>query len=128
MRKLTTAVALALAAFSASAASAMDLTKNLSLYTEVVAEYNVDAGATTLVATPELNYWAGDVMLSAGLELAVYDNGNGLTLADEFDAWPTIDFGASYFPRENLELEALTSYDFDAQQRGDFILRATFNF
>ena len=128
MRKLTTAVALALAAFSASAASAMDLTKNLSLYTEVVAEYNVDAGATTLVATPELNYWAGDVMLSAGLELAVYDNGNGLTLADEFDAWPTIDFGASYFPRDNVELEALTSYDFDAQQRGDFILRATFNF
>ena len=128
MRKLTTAVALALAAFSASAASAMELGRGFGLYTEVVAEHKVDAATTTLVVTPELTYWAGDVMLTAGMDLEVYDNGNGLTLADEFDAWPTVDFGASYFPRENLELEALTSYDFDAQARGEIILRATFNF
>lgn len=120
-----------LAAFATSA-SAMDLPlAGLALNTEVVAEHKVDASTSTLVATPELAYTPGllsDLELTAGMEVNVWDNTGGFTALDTFDVKPEILFGATYAATESLELEALTSYDFEAAQRGEITVRATFNF
>lgn len=125
---MRTIVLAMVAAMAATTASAMDLGRGFALNTEVVAEHKVDAATTTLVATPELGYTLGGAALTASVDLAIYDNVGGITLADEFDALPTVDFGASYMLRDDLELEALTSYNFDAKERGEITLRATFAF
>ena len=121
----------ALVAF-ASTASAMDLPlPGLALNTEVVAEHKVDAEASTLVATPELAYTPyilERLTVTAGMDINVWDNAGGFTAMDTFDVKPEIAFGASFLATESLELEALTSYDFEAAQRGEIIVRATFNF
>ena len=121
----------ALVAF-ASAASAMDLPlPGLALNTEVVAEHKVDAEASTLVATPELAYTPDALdrlTVTAGMDINVWDNAGGFTAMDTFDVKPEIAFGATFLATEGVELEALTSYDFEAAQRGEITVRATFNF
>ena len=125
---MRTIVLALVAAMATTTASAMDLGRGFALNTEVVAEHKVDAATTTLVATPELGYTLGKATVTAGTELSVWDNNGGFTLTDEFDALPTIDFGASYMLRDNLELEALSSYNFDSKERGEITVRATFAF
>lgn len=125
---LTTA---ALVAF-ASTASAMDLpVPGLALNADVVAEYKYDAATTTLVANPELAYTPGALdrlTVTAGMGVNVYDNVGGFTVMDTFDVKPEIAFGASFMATDSVELEALTSYDFEAAQRGEVTVRATFSF
>ena len=125
---LTTA---ALVAF-ASTASAMDLPlPGLALNTEVVAEHKVDASTSTLVATPELAYTPyvlDRLTVTAGMDVNVWDNAGGFTAMDTFDVKPEIAFGASFMATDSVELEALTSYDFEAAARGEITVRATFNF
>jgi len=125
---LTTA---ALVAF-ASTASAMDLpVPGLALNADVVAEYKYDAATTTLVANPELAYTPGaldSLTVTAGMGVNVYDNVGGFTVMDTFDVKPEIAFGASFMATDSVELEALTSYDFEAAQRGEVTVRATFSF
>ena len=117
------------AATAATSAMAMDTgIPGLALNTEVVAEYKVDAETSTLVATPELEYSVGQAAFTAGMELNVWDNVGKFTLDNEFDVKPEILLGATYQLRDDLELEAATSYDFEAAERGEITLTATFNF
>ena len=120
------------AAMAATTASAMDLpVPGLALNTDVVAEHKFDAEATTLTITPELEWQPmvdGPLSLTADTTLAVWDNTNSFTLDDEFDTLPTINFGASYMAMENLELELGTSYDLEAEARGEITATATFSF
>tara|TARA_B110000503_G_C6913338_1_gene315588 strand:+ start:245 stop:625 length:381 start_codon:yes stop_codon:yes gene_type:complete len=126
MRTIVLALA---AAMAATSVSAMDLpVAGLALNTEVVATYKVDAETTTLVATPELEYSYGSAAFTAGMELSVWDNANNFTLADEFDVKPEILLGATFLVRDDLELEAATSYNFETEQRSEVTLTATFAF
>lgn len=131
MRTIVLAI---VAAMAATSASAMDLpVTGLALNTEVVAEHKLDAETTTLVVTPELEYspeMVPGLAMTAGIELNVWDNAAGLTVDNEFDVKPEILLGLTYSPEalSDLELELATSYDFEAQTRGEVILTATFNF
>ena len=129
---MRTIVLALVAVMAATSAMAMDTgIPGLALNTEVVAEYKVDAETSTLVATPELEYTPAllsGLAITAGMELSVWDNANKFTLDNEFDVKPEIAFGATYALRDDLELEALTSYDFEAAQRGEITVTATFNF
>ena len=120
------------AAMAATSATAMDLSvPGLALNTDVVAQHKVDAEATTLTITPELEWQPmvdGPLSLTADTTLAVWDNTNSFTLDDEFDHMPTLNFGASYMAMENVELELGTSYDLEAKERGEITATATFSF
>jgi len=122
------------AAMAATSATAMDLSvPGLALNTDVVAEYKLDAETTTVTINPELALepvTAPGLELTAGMTLSAYDNAGGVTLFDEFDVLPSVDFGATYtLPTwSNVELSAGTSYDFDAKERGEVSLKATFSF
>lgn len=129
MRLAITAAAI----FAATSATAMDLPiTGLALNTEVVGEYKVDAETTTLTATPELAYTPeaiNGLELTAGMELAVYDNAGGFTLMDEFDVAPTVAFGAVFvLPQTNIELELGTAWNFDTKEREEITFTTTFNF
>ena len=129
LSKMRTIVLAMVAAMAATSVSAMDLpVAGLALNTDVVAAHKVDAETTTLVATPELAYTYGAATLTAATTVNIWDNAGGVTVADTFDVLPTVEFGASYMMRNDLELEALTSYDFDAKARGEITLQATFSF
>jgi len=120
------------AAMAATSATAMDLpVPGLALNTDVVAQHKVDAEATTLTMTPELDWQPvvdGPLSLTANTTLNVWDNTNSFTLDNEFDHMPTINFGASYMAMENVELELGTSYDLEAKERGEITATATFSF
>lgn len=129
---MRTLVLATVAAMAATTATAMDLPINgLSLNTEVVAEHTVDAEASTVVATPEFVFAPSAISnleMTAGMELNIWDNTNDFTLMDEFDVKPEILLGATYMLRDDLELEAATSYNFEDKERGEITLTATFNF
>lgn len=130
---MRTAVLAMVAAMAATSASAMDLPYGFALNTDVVAEHKVDAETTTLTIAPELAFAPAPVAgleLTAGMTLNAWDNAGGITLADEFDALPTVDFGATYTPAavSNIELFIGTAYDFDAKERDDISVKATFSF
>ena len=117
----------------ASTANAMDLpVPGLALNTDVVAQHKVDAEASTLTITPELEFTPqdGPLTLTANTTLNVWDNTNSFTLDDEFDTLPTLKFGATYVPAmmDNVELELGTSYDLEAEERGEITATATFSF
>ena len=126
---MRTIVLATVAAMAATSVSAMDLpVAGLALNTEVVATYKVDAETTTLVATPELEYSYGSAAFTAGMELSVWDNANNFTLDNEFDVKPEILLGATFLVRDDLELEAATSYNFETESRSEVTLTATFAF
>lgn len=130
MRK--TLIALAVAA-TATSATAMDLpVPGLALNTDVVATHKVDADTTTLTAAPELAYTpeGTTLELTAGTTFNLWNRADGVTLSDEFDTLPTIDFGATYVvpTMDNVELGLGTSYDFEAESRGEVTMTATFSF
>ena len=126
---MRTIVLAAVAAMAATSATAMDLgTSGLTLNTDVVAKHLVDAGTTAATINPELGYNFGPADFTVGTKLNLWDNANAITLDDEFDHFPTFDFGITYQMQSNLAFEAGTSYDFDAGERGEFSLKATFSF
>ena len=129
---MRTIVLAMVAAMAATSATAMDLpVPGLALNTDVVAQHKVDAEATTLTLTPELDWQPvvdGPLSLTANTTLNVWDNTNSFTLDNEFDHMPTINFGASYMAMENVELELGTSYDLEAKERGEITATATFSF
>ena len=51
-----------------------------------------------------------------------------MMIDDEFDHLPVIDFGAEYMVNEDFSLEAKTSYDLEAEGRGEITFSATFDF
>jgi len=127
MRTFVLAMVAAMAATTAMAETALGTT-GLTLNTEAEAQYKVDAETTTIKLTPELSYALMGVDLTAATTLNVYDNAGGFTLDDEFDHMPTIDLGATYMMRDDLELELGTAYDLEAKERSEITLTATFNF
>jgi hypothetical protein len=128
---MRTAVLAIVAAMAATSATAMDLpVPGLALNTDVVAQHKVDAEASTLTITPELEFTPqdGPLTLTANTTFDVWDNTNSFTLDDEFDHMPTVKFGASYMATDSLELELGTSYDLEAKERGEITATATFSF
>jgi hypothetical protein len=126
--------AIAALGFTASAASALDLPiPGLELNTEVVAEYKVDAETATLTSTPELAYsptFVNGLTATAGIEIDIWSKADGFTLTDQFEVLPEVFLGVTYVPEalDNLELEVGTAYDFEASERDEITITATFNF
>ena len=126
MRTIVLATAVAMAATSATA---MDLgTTGLTLNTDVVAEHKFDAETTTMTINPELGYNFGSANFTMGTLLSVWDNTNSLTIDDEFNHMPTLDFGVTYPVAGNAEFELGTSYDLEAEARGELSAKLTFSF
>ena len=125
---MRTIVLAMVAAMAATTASAMDLGNGFALNTDVEAQHKVDAETSTLKVIPELEYVTGELTLTANTTLDVWDNANDFTLRDEFRVAPTVEFGASYMLREDLELEAVSGYNFDTNAREEITLTATFSF
>ena len=117
--------------FFASSVTAADITPNLALNTDVVTTHKWDADTTAVTLNPELSYTGlgYDTTFTVGTKLNVWDNTSKIMLDDELDHLPVFDFGISWKAMDQLELEAVTSYDFEAEGRSEDIkLVATFSF
>ena len=117
--------------FFASSVMAADITPDLALNTDVVTTYAWDADTTTIIVNPELAYTGlgYDTTFTVGTKLNVWDNTSKIMLDDELDHLPVFDFGITWKATDQLELEAVTSYDFEAEGRSEDIkFVATFSF
>jgi hypothetical protein len=117
--------------FFASSVMAADITPDLALNTDVVTTYAWDADTTTVIVNPELAYTGlgYDTTFTVGTKLNVWDNTSKIMLDDELDHAPVFDFGISWMAMDQLELEAMTSYDLEAGNRSEDIkMVATFSF
>ena len=117
--------------FAGAVAAETQLGNGVSLETEVKAERKVDADTSIITINPELTFDVAAVNgleFTTGTKLSVWDNTNDFTIDDEFDHLPVIDFGVEYAVRDDLTLEAVTTYDLEAKERGEITLTATFAF
>ena len=117
--------------FFASSVMAADITPDLALNTDVVTTHMWDAETTTVILNPELAYTGlgYDTTFTVGTKLNVWDNTSKIMLDDELNHLPVFDFGITWKATDQLELEAVTSYDFEAEGRSEDIkLVATFSF
>ena len=117
--------------FFASSVTAADITPNLALNTDVVTTHKWDADTTAVTLNPELSYTGlgYDTTFTVGTKLNVWDNTSKIMLDDELDHAPVFDFGISWMAMDQLELEAMTSYDLEAGNRSEDIkMVATFSF
>lgn len=107
------------------------LGNGFSLETEVKAERKVDADTSIITINPELTFVVPQIdglELTTGTKLSVWDNTNDFTMDDEFNHLPVLEFGGSYALRDDLTIEALTTYDLEAEERGEITLTASFSF
>ena len=129
MRTLVLAV---VAAMATTAASAADIANNLKLDTDIVTTHLWDKETTAMTINPELIYDTGlayNTKITLGTKLNLWDNTNKIMIDDELDHLPVFDFGITWKATDQLELEAVTSYDFEAEGRSEDIkLVATFSF
>ena len=128
---MRTIVLATVAAMAATSALAADIPPDLALNTDVVTTHMWDAETTTVILNPELSYTGlgYDTTFTVGTKLNVWDNTSKIMLDDELDHLPVFDFGISWKATDQLELEAVTSYDLDAKDRSEDIkLVATFSF
>jgi hypothetical protein len=117
--------------FFASSVMAADITPDLALNTDVVTTHKWDAETTIVTLNPELAYTGlgYDTTFTVGTKLNVWDNTSKIMLDDELDHAPVFDFGISWMAMDQLELEAMTSYDLEAGNRSEDIkMVATFSF
>ena len=117
--------------FFASSVMAADITPDLALNTDVVTTYAWDADTTTIIVNPELAYTGlgYDTTFTVGTKLNVWDNTSNIMIDDELNHLPVFDFGISWMAMDQLELEAMTSYDLEAKGRSEDIkFVATFSF
>ena len=117
--------------FFASSVMAADITPDLALNTDVVTTHMWDAETTTVILNPELAYTGlgYDTTFTVGTKLNVWDNTSNIMIDDELNHLPVFDFGISWMAMDQLELEAMTSYDLDAKDRSEDIkFVATFSF
>jgi hypothetical protein len=117
--------------FFASSVMAADITPDLALNTDVVTTHMWDAETTIVILNPELAYTGlgYDTTFTVGTKLNVWDNTSKIMLDDELDHAPVFDFGISWMAMDQLELEAMTSYDLEAGNRSEDIkMVATFSF
>ena len=128
---MRTIVLATVAAMAATSALAADITPDLALNTDVVTTHMWDAETTTVILNPELSYTGlgYDTTFTVGTKLNVWDNTSKIMLDDELDHAPVFDFGISWMAMDQLELEAMTSYDLEAGNRSEDIkMVATFSF
>ena len=117
--------------FFASSVMAADITPDLALNTDVVTTHMWDAETTAVTLNPELAYTGlgYDTTFTVGTKLNVWDNTSNIMIDDELNHLPVFDFGISWMAMDQLELEAVTSYDFEAEGRSEDIkFVATFSF
>ena len=117
--------------FFASSVMAADITPDLALNTDVVTTHMWDAETTIVILNPELAYTGlgYDTTFTVGTKLNVWDNTSNIMIDDELNHLPVFDFGISWMAMDQLELEAMTSYDFEAEGRSEDIkFVATFSF
>jgi hypothetical protein len=117
--------------FAGTVSAETQLGSGFSLETEVKAERKVDADTSIITINPELTFDVATVdglELTTGTKLSVWDNTNDFTMDDEFDHLPVIDFGVEYALRDDLSIEAVTTYDLEAEERGEVTITATFAF
>jgi hypothetical protein len=117
--------------FAGAAVAETQLGNGVSLETEVKAERKVDADTSIITINPELTFDVATIdglEFTTGTKLAVWDNTNDFTMDDEFDHLPVIDFGVEYALRDDLTIEAVTTYDLEAEERGEVTITATFAF
>ena len=128
---MRTIVLATVAAMAATSALAADITPNLALNTDVVTTHMWDAETTTVILNPELSYTGlgYDTTFTVGTKLNVWDNTSNIMIDDELNHLPVFDFGISWMAMDQLELEAMTSYDLEAKGRSEDIkFVATFSF
>ena len=132
---MRTIVLAMVAAMAATSASAMDLpVPGLALNTEVKAFRTIDAETNNVTVEPELRYTTGSLSLYGSSLVTVYETGHAS--GDDFaiqNVWedghkPTIDLGAEYSINANTMVYGETSWDFNAEDRGDIELGISFNF
>lgn len=117
--------------FAGAAVAETQLGNGVSLETEVKAERKVDADTSIITINPELTFDVATVdglEFTTGTKLSVWDNTNDFTMDDEFDHLPVIDFGVEYALRDDLTIEAVTTYDLEAEERGEVTITASFAF
>ena len=124
MKVFTTAAVAA--TFLTTAAHAVDLGNGVSVGAEMDAHWAVDAEALSMTLTPEMGYsnWGNDFTVSTDLD--VY-SAEEFQLGDAFDSL-VVDFEVTRPWMSNIELYGKTSYDFDAEERGEITVGATFSF
>jgi hypothetical protein len=124
MKVFTTAAVAA--TFLTTAAYAVDLGNGLTVGGELDAHWAVDAEALTMTLTPEMGYnaWGNDFTVSTDLD--VYKN-EDVVIGDAFDSL-VVDFKVTRPWMSNIELYGETSWDFDAEKRGEISVGATFSF
>ena len=128
---MRTIVLATVAAMAATSALAADITPDLALNTDVVTTHMWDAETTTVILNPELSYTGlgYDTTFTVGTKLNVWDNTSNIMIDDELNHLPVFDFGISWMAMDQLELEAMTSYDLEAKGRSEDIkFVATFSF
>ena len=108
--------------FLATSAMAQD---GLSFGGEIVGENNFTTEAATVTLTPEMVYGISGFDLTASTDLTLYNNGVSFDTA--FDAL-VIDLEAAYTLNNGVELSLGTSWDVDAESRGDIIGKVSFSF
>jgi hypothetical protein len=117
--------------FAGAAVAETELGNGFSLETEVKAERKVDADTSIITINPELTFDVASVdglELTTGTKLSVWDNTNDFTMDDEFDHLPVLEFGGTYLVRDNFTIEAATTYDLEAETRGEVTITASFAF
>jgi len=118
------AIAAVIAAGTATSASAFELgATGLSLNTEVVGEYNVDAENMLMTVEPTLGYTFASIDFTAGALMPIYND--EIVVGDEL---PTLDFRAGKVIATGLEVYGEVGYDLEAEERTDVVLGVSFNF
>jgi hypothetical protein len=118
----------------AGTASAMDLGNGLTLNTEVKAFRLVDAETNNVTVEPELRWTEGALSLYTSSLVTVYEtdhaSGDDLAIMNVLDDGhkPTLDFGAEYSINANTMVYGETSWDFNAEDRGEIEVGLSFNF
>jgi hypothetical protein len=125
------------AAMAATSATAMDLpVPGLALNTEVKAFHKVDAETNHITLEPELRFTPADGSLSlyGSSLITAYETDHAS--GDDFaimNIWedgykPTLDLGAEYTINANAMVYGETSWDFNAEDRGEIEVGLSFNF
>ena len=132
MRK--TLIALA-ALFAATTAQAADLAPGLSLDTELKAFRSIDAERNQITIEPELRWVPtvdGPLSLTVSSLISAYDSNaaDEFTILDTLEdgSRPNIDFGAYYAASPNATIYGETSWDIDAEDRGEVEVGVSFKF
>jgi len=125
------------AAMAATSATAMDLpVPGLALNTEVKAFHKVDAETNHITLEPELRFTPADGPLSlyGSSLITAYEtdhaSGDDFAIQNVFEDGykPTLDLGAEYTINANTMVYGETSWDFNAEDRGEIEVGLSFNF